>query len=188
MNIMTLWDAMIKGIIGDIDLYDYAWDWAVASGVDIYTPEEEMDGYAKAQKWIAQHIMVDTDTVGSYAIECNASDMMWKYREVFDPFLEKHNKYAYRPSTWKHLDPDEDDGFYEVYMCSLESLIVGSYSDKDYEELYRMLSAKNYPIPTINDYPNFFAHRGDEENRISINQYELYRQADEDVKDLWKEI
>jgi len=194
MKMMTLWEAMTtedangdKFIDGDVDLYDFDWDWCVASAVDPELSEEEMENYDRFQKWLAQHLVVDVDTIGEYSVECNASELMWTYHKIFDPFFNDHNRAGYRPKSYKKIDPDEDNGFYEVYMCSLSSLIVGNYSEEDYKELCEALNAASHDV-TPEDYKEYLAFKEKTENFRENCQCTVYKQAEEEVKDLWKEI
>lgn len=195
MKMMTLWEAMTtedadgnKIIDGDIDLYDYDWDWSVAfRAPDPDSPGEEIENYNKFLKWVAQHLVVDADTVGDYSVECNANEVMWAYHEVFEPFFNKHNRAGYRPKSYGEIDPDEDDGFYEVYMCSLSGLIAGYYAEEDYKELCEALAAASHDV-TPEDYKGYLDFKEKTENPRKDCQCTVYKQADEEVKDLWKEI
>lgn len=136
---MTLLEAVNKNILEEcFDIYDEDWDWCVAIDLWLDDSSGERAPSDRFIEWLARNL--EWISGDSTSCVCNAAEFMWEHREVFNPFFEENNVRWARPSAYKHLDPDEDSGFFEVYLCSLESLIVGNYSDEDYS---RLLNAFN---------------------------------------------
>ena len=59
-------------------------------------------------------------------------------------FFNEENKRDYTPAYWlkkgETIDPNEDGLFYDIYMESFESLLIGNYSESDYRKLYKYLT------------------------------------------------
>lgn len=147
-NARTLWDLSIKFDKDDndasYDVYDSSWDWGCCLIFNKY-PEEGDGAYERFCCWLAHNLELDPDDADVYseerpdAVTCKAADLMWKHRDVFEPFFNEQNKRGYRPKDFGEIDPDCDDGFFEAYMLPLESLMVGNYSESDYAELLEKL-------------------------------------------------
>lgn len=118
-----------------IDLADVDWDWCTF--IDCPTSwEEAKDGYDKFTLLCALSMIIDENDCA------DVGAFLWENKDVFEPFFNKNNRYGYRPKDYDDPQPDTDDGFYEAYMMPFGSLLVGNYSDKDYEYLYNALAAK----------------------------------------------
>ena len=146
-EIKTLWDLswVIDPADNDVeyDVCDDGWDWCCCLGFQ-KIPEPGSDSYTRFCTWLARNLKMEDPNNGVYdetpcTVTCKVADLMWKHRDVFDPFFNKNNKPGFRPKDYADLDPDTDDGFYEAYLLPLESLIVGNYSDNDYTELLKAL-------------------------------------------------
>ena len=130
----SLWQ-LIATINTDLDICDRDWDMGVAFWTE-KDPlhDKEADGYDKLMFIIAANTIYDEYRKDWYT-PVNLGTFMWENRDIFDPFFNKNNRAGYRPKDYDELDPEADTGFFEAYMQPLESLIVGNYSDRAYEEL-----------------------------------------------------
>jgi hypothetical protein len=60
--------------------------------------------------------------------------------DAFKKFFNEENREGYRPMDYENADDStSDDGFYEAYLEGLESLLIGNYSEDDYEKLVLLL-------------------------------------------------
>lgn len=146
-ELRTLWDLSWRLDAGDndveYDVCDDGWDWCCCLCFH-KIPEQGSDNYTRFCTWLAKNLELDDpkdclDNFAYYGVTCKVADLMWKHRDVFEPFFNENNKRGYRPKDYDDIDPDEDEGFYEAYMMPLESLIVGNYSEEDYSKLLEAL-------------------------------------------------
>lgn len=144
-ELRTLWDLSWRLDAGDndveYDVCDNGWDWCCCLCFQ-KLPEQGSDSYVKFCTWLARNLEIedpDEYTEEPCTVTCKVADLMWKHRDVFEPFFNENNRYGYRPADYGDIDPDEDEGFYEAYMTPLESLIVGNYSEEDYSKLLEAL-------------------------------------------------
>ena len=137
---MTLWQLMQMLHNGDLDITGTRWDWGTCMCVDL-EPGEDEDYYNKFMRLICMNIKVLKYKPDWYT-QTTIEDFMWNNRDIFKPFFNENNRVGYRPKDYKGISPDADTGFYEAYMEPLESLMVGNYTDEDYEYLYKQFEAK----------------------------------------------
>lgn len=61
--------------------------------------------------------------------------------EAFNKFMNEENKDCYKPKNYIKQFTIDDEGFYDLYINTMASLINGNYCDKDYTKLYNYLRA-----------------------------------------------
>lgn len=137
---LSFFDACrLQGIDGS-DICDKDWDWGIfLSCPDENDVEKLDDAYDKFCLLLCLNLECEGIRPDWYT-PCNVCEFIEAHRKTFDSFLEKENREGYRPSDYpKPLKANEDEGYFEVYMESMENLIAGNYCDSDYEELVQML-------------------------------------------------
>lgn len=124
----------------DFDICDNVWDWGVNVGC-CDNLEKCGDYYDKFMLLFCLNVICTKYQPKWYSC-CNVVDFIEQNRKAIDKFLNEENLEDYQPQNYEELNCDEDSGYFEVYMESLEQLINGNYSERQYEKLYKYLGGK----------------------------------------------
>lgn len=128
------------------DICDDDYDWGVYLGFQ-ESWEKCTDFYDKCMLLFALNLKCSGYHPDRYS-SCDVAKFIWRNREPFERFMNEENRTEYRPRYWQKkgetIDPDEDGVFYDVYMTTFESLIVGNYSEHDYQKLFKYLTEWSY--------------------------------------------
>lgn len=129
--------------IDGADICDEIWDWGIfLSCPDKGDVADLDDAYDKFCLILCLNLTCKK-FVPDFYTPCNVCEFIEAHRKTFDAFLEEENREGFRPSDYpKPLNSNQDEGYYEVYMLSMENLIAGNYADSDYEKLVNMLLAE----------------------------------------------
>lgn len=139
---MSLYDCF--RLVGEYgcDICDDIYDWGTYLGCQ-ETWDKCHDYYDKCMLLFALNLTCIKYNDKAYSC-CDVSKFLWKNREPFERFFNEENKRDYTPAYWlkkgETIDPDEDGLFYDIYMESFESLLIGNYSESDYRKLYKYLT------------------------------------------------
>lgn len=114
-------------------------DWGVY--FETPQPNKAEDYYGKLMVFFAEHIEMKNYRKDWYSI-CEIEKFIMEYLEQFTKFMDEENKEDYRPSNYEPLKDIEDYLMYDIYIPTLESLIVGNYSEQDYKKLYKYLTGE----------------------------------------------
>lgn len=138
----SLYEALIANRMDGCDICDVDWDWGIYLGIpEAKSVEDCEDGYDKLMLLLALNLKT-TGINRDWYTPCNVCEFIEENRKAFDRFLEEENREGCRPSDYDHeLSPKKDDGYYEVYMESMECLIAGNYAEEDYDKLVGYLLA-----------------------------------------------
>lgn len=123
--------------LDDTDICDDVYDWAVNFSC-IVNKSDCLDYYDKLMRLFATKIECNKYRPNGYT-NCFVSQFIKDNMFVFTSFLNEENREYCRPKDYDDID---DDVFYDIYMQSIEQLITGGYSDRQYEVLYKMLGGK----------------------------------------------
>ena len=121
---------------GGFDIADDVFDSGVYFDCNI-VPVKDEDAYEKVMRWIGENVEVVKFQTEGFTI-CKITDFIIKNRAVFDEFFNQVHIEEYQPRNFKELT-DDDEEFYDIYITPFEGLIVGSYSDRDYELLLTII-------------------------------------------------
>ena len=129
----------------DMDICDNIFDWACNIGCR-KSFEDCTDYYDKLMLLFCLNIQCENYKHDWYSC-CKITDFIEANKEVFDKFMEEENKDQYKPSYYKNVYGMEnvtsnDEDFYDLYLMTFQSLIVGNYCESDYEKLYKALGGK----------------------------------------------
>ena len=138
----SLYKALVASNMDGCDICDNDWEWGIYLGIpEAKSVDKCEDGYDK----LCLLLVLNLNTTGikrDWYTPCDVCAFVEKNRKAFDKFLEEENREGCRPSDYDHkLRANKDDGYYEVYMESLEQLIAGNYSDGNYDKLVGYLLA-----------------------------------------------
>lgn len=139
----SLYEALLANRMDGCDICDLDWDWGIYLGL----PEAESieaceDGYDKFCLLLALNLTTKGIVPEGYT-PCNVCAFIEAHRATFEAFLNDQNRGGCRPCDYPGtLKADEDKGYYEVFMESVEQLIAGMYANEAYEELVEMLLAE----------------------------------------------
>ena len=142
-NVTTLYEAL-HFCGGGTDICDSDWDLCVYFETS-ETEEPDEDAYDRFMRVIALNLLIDEPEryvpADGYP-SCRIADFMWENRDIFEPFFNENNRDGYRPEDYDELSPSFDSGFYEAYMMPFESLVVGNYTEEDYDYLTKKFREK----------------------------------------------
>lgn len=129
----------------DMDICDDIFDWGSNIGCR-KSFEDCQDYYDKLMLLFCLNIECKRYNEKWYSC-CKITEFIEANKEVFDKFMNEENREEYTPRYYKEeLGMDnvtsETDDFYDLYLNTFESLIVGNYCESDYEKLYKMLGGK----------------------------------------------
>lgn len=130
---------MITGGNG-FDCCDIDWDFGVFMTCE-KTFEDCHDYYDKFMLLLCLNVQCEKYKAQWYS-PCDFVSFFEENKKAINKFLNEENREGYRPKDYKHLDKNEDSGYYEVYFLSFENLINGNYCESDYEKLYKYLGGK----------------------------------------------
>lgn len=122
------------------DCCDIDWDFAVFMTCE-KTFEDCHDYYDKFMLLLCLNVQCEKYKEQWYS-PCDFVSFFEANKKAINRFLNEENREGYRPKDYKHLDKNEDSGYYEVYFLSFENLINGNYCESDYEKLYKYLGGK----------------------------------------------
>lgn len=133
---MTFWEACKANSVDGCDICDADWDWGIYLGIpEAKSLKECEDDYDRFCLLLALNLECEKFQSDWYSV-CKVSAFIEQHRKAFDRFCEEENRVGYRPSDYPEpLKADEDHGYCEVYMGTMENLIAGNYCDSDYEKL-----------------------------------------------------
>ena len=124
------------------DICDDIYDWGTYLGCP-ESWEKCTDYYDRCMLLFALNLRCDKYNESGYSV-CHVTEFLWENREPFERFMNEENRRDYTPRYWQKqgetIDPKEDGLFYDVYMTTFESLLIGNYSEPDYQKLYKYLT------------------------------------------------
>ena len=129
-------------LLGGLDIGDDVFDYGNYFEYDL----DLKDYYDKVLDFMANEIEFETYRKDWFST-CKITNFIEKYQEQFDEFLNEVYREEYTPKyiCQKHniekIDVD-DELFYDIYIEMFGSLINGGFSEKDYENLYKILTRK----------------------------------------------
>ena len=136
---ITLYELFILCDIDNTDIGDDVYDWGV--NFACYVDKGKCkDYYNKLMRMFATQIECDKYRPNWYS-HCFVSKYIKEHIDVFRTFLNEENREGFKPENYNNTEND-DEQFFDIYMTSMEQLISGNYSDKQYEKLYKMLGGK----------------------------------------------
>lgn len=139
---MSLFDTLRLAGSDGCDICDDIYDWGTYLGCP-ESWEKCSDYYEKCMLLFALNLTCLKYNDQAYSI-CKVTEFIWRNREPFERFMNEENKLEYTPRYWQKkgetIDPDEDGIFYDVYMETFESLLIGNYSESDYQKLFKYLT------------------------------------------------
>ena len=136
---ITLYELFMLCDIDNTDIGDDIYDWCV--NFACYTDKSKCkDYYDKLMRMFATQIECDKYRPTWYS-NCFVSKYIKDHIDVFKTFLNEENIKGVRPQDCENCETD-DELFYDVYMSSMEQLINGNYSDRQYEKLFKLLGGK----------------------------------------------
>lgn len=134
---MTLYEIMKLKQEG-FDIADTEWDWGTYVG---FIDEDQVeDAYDRFILYFIQNVEIERLNEDWYS-PCKVAEFVVKHLNAFKKFFNEENREGYRPMDYEDADnSNEDEGFFEAYMCGIESLLCGNYCEDDYEKLYKLLT------------------------------------------------
>lgn len=137
----TIYETLRLCNVNDMDICDDDWDWGICVQCEDNF-EQCHDYYDKFMLLFCLNVVCLKFNREWYS-PCKVCDFIEQNRKAFDKFLNEENRESCRPMDFtSKLCCDEDNGYYEIYMQSLEQLIAGQYSERQYEKLYKYLGGK----------------------------------------------
>ena len=134
---ITLYELFQLCQIDNTDIGDDVYDWGV--NFSCYIDKKKCtDYYSKLMRYFATQIECDHYQPKWYS-NCFVSKFIKEHLDVFTKFFNEENNENYQPQKYEDID---DELFYDIYMTSFESLIVGNYNDEQYEKLFKMLKGE----------------------------------------------
>lgn len=124
----------------DFDICDDIFDWGSNIGCKKSFKDCE-DYYERLMLLFCLNIKCKCYRQNWYSC-CKISEFIEANKEVFDKFMEEENKECFRPSFYGKPITSDDEDFYDLYLMTFESLIIGNYCESDYEKLYKSLGGK----------------------------------------------
>ena len=124
----------------DMDICDDIFDWGSNIGCK-KSFEDCEDYYDRLMLLFCLNIKCKRYNRDWYSC-CKICEFIEANKEVFDNFMEEENREEYRPSFYGTPITSDDEDFYDLYLTTFESLIIGNYAESDYEKLYKALGGK----------------------------------------------
>ena len=148
MEHKSLYEVLRLGGWEDLDICDTIWDWGVNLGHGGYSSFEDIDKDNPMDPWYYKIILLFCLNIKVEKVQpkwytvCHVAEFIDENREAFDKFMNEENREGYRPKDYpKHQNPTIDDElFYDIYLPTFESLVVGNYTDDDYKKLFEYLT------------------------------------------------
>lgn len=131
---MTLKEIMDLNNNYGFDICDETFDWGTYFYADF--EEEKGDSYNDLMCLFAEEIVCIKYKKDYYSI-CQVSQFILSYKEAFDRFMNEENNEFYKPKNYDNITMN--DGDFEIYLLTFENLIIGNYSNSDYEKLYNYI-------------------------------------------------
>ena len=137
---ISFFDACRYNQIDGADICDEDWDW----GIFLSCPDEsDIDKLDESYDKFCLILCLNLKCRGivhDWYTPCDVAHFIEENRKAFDRFMDEENKEGYRPKDYKEpLRWDEDGGYLEVYMGTMENLIAGNYAEGDYAKLIQYL-------------------------------------------------
>lgn len=138
---ITLYELFDLTKMDSVDIADNVWDFMTNFGCKV-KKDKCKDYYDKLMRLFAINIECNHFELRSSPVaHCYISEYISKNINAFNTFMGKNNRDGYKPSEYKLVE-EETDLWYDLYMNTFESLVVGNYSDDQYKELYELLGGK----------------------------------------------
>ena len=149
-------------ITEEADLTDLDWDIETTLGfcdnwkyTDVTKPCEEgidedhsYDNYDRYVKLVTLNLPVIRKTQREHTVVCDCAKFIMDWYNVYKRFVNEEHKEQYTEKWYTEhghkLNPDVDDGFYEVFMETFFQLFNGDYSERQYGVLVNYLLYENY--------------------------------------------
>lgn len=138
---ITLYDLFDLCKLSDVDIADNTYDFMVNFGCHVRKCDCK-DFYDKCMRFFATKIECDDFEIGDNIAHCDIVKFINKFIDVFNEFMNRHNREGYRPKDFALVDKDDptyDDIFYDIYMNTFNSMVVGNYSEEQYRDLFTAL-------------------------------------------------
>ena len=134
---ITLYELFQLCDIDNTDIGDDVYDWAVNFSCCV-NKKDCTDYYSKLMRYFATQIECDHYDPKWYS-NCFVSTFIKEHLDEFTKFFNEENNENYQPQKYSDFD---DELFCDIYMTSFENLIVGNYSEEQYEKLLKMLKGE----------------------------------------------
>ncbi|MGN1337359.1 MAG: hypothetical protein ACI4WW_02675 [Candidatus Coprovivens sp.] len=130
-----------------LDICDDIWDWGVGFCIPNIENKNDFDYYDKFIMLLAHNIEIIKYQKNWYS-QCNITKFIMENLKAFTQFMEEENIDEYNPSKYLENEDEKDitddnSIIIDVYLPTLESLIIGNYSNSDYEKIYNYLKREN---------------------------------------------
>ena len=139
---LNLWEmCQIAGKDG-LDICDEIWDWGIYLDCGYKYIDDATEWYDKCMMLFALNFKVIKYDPEWYTV-CNVAEFIHNNINVFIQFFNEENQDEYKPKNYDEsiLDYKKNEGFYDIFMQSMECLIAGGYGESDYKKLYELLTA-----------------------------------------------
>lgn len=149
-------------ITEEADLTDLDWDIETTlvfndnwKYTDVTKPCEEgidedrsYDNYDRYVKLVTLNLPVIRKSQREHIVVCDCVKFIMDQYNVYKRFVNEEHKEQYTEKWYTEhgheLNPDIDDGFYEVFMETFFQLFNGEYSERQYGVLVNYLLYENY--------------------------------------------
>lgn len=138
---ITLYELFTLCGITETDIADNTYDYVVSFSCHLKKGQCH-DCYALFMRRIATQIECDKFDIDTPTLaHCDIRGFIRKNIDVFIDFMEKNNREEYQPS---HYYEDlkggiDDETFYDLFFNTFNCLVVGDYTEEQYEELLKAL-------------------------------------------------
>lgn len=149
-------------IAKEIDLADLDWDISTTlvfsenwKYTDVTKPckkdadgDRSYDNYDRYVKLVMLNLPVIRSIQQEDTVVCNCSDFIIDWYNAYKRFVNEEHREEYTEEWYRRqgleLSPDEDEGFYEVFLETFFQLLNGQYSERQYGVLTNYLLYENY--------------------------------------------
>lgn len=142
----TLYEYMKYTNTDTLDISDTIWDMGACMCVDLEkdTLDKCEDYYDKLMLLLCLNIKIVKPQPDWYSV-CEIAQFVNDNIRAFEKFYNEEYQEEYTPKYMlEHgQDPNNmnvDDGFYDIYMESFDSLLAGGYSERQYKKLFEYLT------------------------------------------------
>ena len=123
------------------DIADDTWDWGVY--FESSNSKNECEDYYYLLMWyFANNIQIIKYQENWFSI-CKVSEFIFNNINVFDKFMNEENCVEFKPNEYEKIESIDDELMVDIYLPTLENLMIGNYSENGYKKLYNYLIENN---------------------------------------------
>lgn len=127
--------------LDSVDIADNTYDFAVNFACNL-DKNKCKDYYDKLMRMFAIGIECGNFEIWSSPVaHCDIVAFIRQHYTSFNVFMSHNNRDGYKPQEYDLVEEDTDL-WYDLYMNTFESLVIGNYSDEQYKELYQLMGGK----------------------------------------------